>query len=124
VGVVGRLRLLFFRLHVSGGNLMSNNYSVSFSPALSGNLVGIYGQVNSTYIFIVTFKSALDQAFAANGQAGIESYLSPLMLAASQAFYQSAGDQNPTLRSGTPIPAGLSINRTLDYPNIPGSWVA
>jgi len=85
---------------------MSNSYSVSSSPTLSGNtLVGIYGQVNSTFVFCVVYKSALDQAYAANGQAGLESYLSPIMLATSQAFVPQTGDQNLTVHSSTPIPA-------------------
>jgi hypothetical protein len=98
---------------------MSNTYSVSSSPALSNVLVGIYGQVNSTFIFCIVYKSALDQAYAANGQLGIESYLSPLMLATSQAFYNQAGDGNPTVHSSTPIPALPG-----SYANMPTSWSA
>jgi hypothetical protein len=98
---------------------MSNSYSVSSSPALSSTLVGIYGQVNSTYIFFEVYKSALDQAYALNGQTGIESYLSPLILAVSQSLYQDAG-VNPTVNSSSPIPAVSGTN----YPNMPSSWVA
>jgi len=111
---------LFFRLRSAEEIFMSNSYSVSSSPTLSGNtLVGIYGQVNSTFIFCVVYKSALDQAYAANGQAGLESYLSPILLATSQALYQQAGDQNLTVHSSTPIPALPG-----SYPNMPASWSA
>jgi hypothetical protein len=99
---------------------MSNSYSVSSSPALSSTLVGIYGAVNSTYIFLVVYKTALDEAFAASGQLGIENYLAPLMLATSQAFYQSSGCQNPTVNSVTPL---LAVPGT-SYPNMPSSWTA
>ena len=49
---------------------MSNSYSVSSSPALSSTLIGIYGQVNSKYVFIMVYQSALEQAYASNGQPG------------------------------------------------------
>jgi hypothetical protein len=101
-------------------------YAVSSAP-IQGNpdnpmvTVGIYGQVGGVYVLINVFKSALDQAFANAGQAGIESYLSPLMLAASTALYLQAGDsENLTMHSNTPIP-GPAGNQ---YPNMPSSWTA
>ena len=95
-----------------------SNYSVSSSPALDNFITGIYGQVNSTYIFIVVYTSALNQAYASSGQAGIQAYLSPLMLNASQAFYQQAG-MNPTVHNSTAFPS-----RAGSYPNMPASWSA
>lgn len=85
------------------------------NPADQGCLVGIYGQVNSVYVFFEVFKSALDEA--AN-QAGIETYLGPLMLATSTAFYASAGS-NPTANSLTAIPYSATAQQ---YPNMPSSW--
>ena len=100
---------------------MSNNYSVLASPQLTSQIVGIYGQVNTTYVLIAVYKSALDQAFAASGQAGIQGYLGPLMLATSTSFYASAGDQNPTVHSSSAmngLPSGSN------YSNMPSSWTA
>ena len=98
------------------------NYTILSAPYLGnpsnpGCLVGIYGQVNSVYVFFEVFKSALDQAAT---QAGIRAYLTPLMLATSTAFYGCAG-ANPTVNSTTAIPFSTSAAQ---YPNMPTSWTA
>jgi hypothetical protein len=68
----------------------------------STGLREITGSVDSTYIYAAVLTSALDEAYQATGQSGIEQYLTPLMNAAANAFYQYAG-MNPTFHSDIPF---------------------
>lgn len=78
--------------------------------------VGVFGTVNGVSVSLITYASALDQAFAANGQVGIQNYLGPLMLAAFQNIYGPT-TANPDVRGNfAPSPSATA------YPNAPGSW--
>jgi hypothetical protein len=89
------------------------------NPANPNCHVGIYGQVNSTYVYFAVFKSTLDSAFSTSGQAGIQNYLTPLMNSVSTALYGCSG-ANITLKSPIPIPQPTNPL----YANAPGSWTA
>jgi hypothetical protein len=99
---------------------MANSYSVSAVQYLGNTanpmvIVAVYGTVNAVSVFVISYASAFDQAFAANGQLGIQNYLGPLMLAASQNIYGPT-TANPNVRGIFP-PSSSAI-----YPNAPGSW--
>lgn len=100
---------------------MANNYSVSAvqyldNPANSVAKVSVFGTVNGVSVLCTVFSSALDNAFAANGQPGLQNYLGPLMLAASQNIYGPT-TANPDVRWNGSAPSGVAL-----YPNSPGSW--
>jgi hypothetical protein len=100
---------------------MSNVYTVLSAPvdnvANPMCCVAIFGKVNSIYVLIAVYKSALDQAAAG---AGIAAYLGPLMLFASTALYQQTGP-NPTINSTTAIPFNAAATQ---YVGIPATWTA
>jgi hypothetical protein len=99
---------------------MANNYAVTAVEYLANVsnpmvTVGVSGTVSGVSVFVIAYAAALDQSFAANGQPGLQTYLGPLMLAASQNIYGPT-IANPNVKGNFPLPSSAP------YPNAPGSW--
>ena len=80
--------------------------------------VAVFGTVNGVSVYVIVYATALDQAFAVNGQGGLQNYLGPLMLAASQNIFGPTTG-NPNVRGSFASSSSATM-----YPNAPGSWSA
>lgn len=110
---------------------MSNAYAVSQTgvskSTLGKDVVLVSGSVNGVFVLINVYKSGLDAAFNAGGSLQIENYLSPLMLAASTAFYRQQGDPNnltihDTNSLSAQIPSYPSYFAPDNLTPVPSSW--
>jgi hypothetical protein len=96
---------------------MANNFQIN-SAQFIGSSNGLIGDLRAGQRGL--YPNRRLPIRVRRGFAGVESYLGPLMLAASTSLYQSAGS-NPTVNSMSAIP--FNVN-TPTYQNAPTSWSA